>query len=449
MDFPDIVLRILGILHTNINKRLPLLKQFQGQVERLNYPVFSNLLKGLCDFYSARENIQRFRISRTEDTSFREESAMRREAIKMANSSVKYLEKAKLIAEKEICSKKYKRIFNAIVQQFVYLAKNFRCRQVLVLHMNNLEYDKARKIAQEGLDLAIDGLMYGSQEMTIDELLKPPFFQVDINFYQGNLKEIDAYERLCDKKFWEIESEDFLEVARLFDDSAKDLEKAADTSHDLDVLTSIPRAWSCLLKFMARPTLAGLEFLAEFKKLESSELVRKHFSPPVTRKISRRRQRAEAMSRFFRNNVVKVACWNIFSELHYNINIIETYLNEEENKELLRNKLKTAKIPEKRLEMYNGHLTYERAIDDVDNYLHRLLPLTIHKKEKPSLLVAKDLYYYCKHEKIQTDFYSTRRDEFAEEFMEKALQDYKSLLALNLDRKRFLEILEKMRAQKL
>jgi len=315
--------------------------------------------------------------------------------------------------------------------------------------MNNLDYEKAGDAAREGIDRAIDGKMYRSVIIHKENMLKVPNFSIDECFFKGNLLEIAAYVKLDKKSFLELTREHFLEVASLFDDAVEALAKACYTPRDRATLTSIPKAWSNLLKFTANPNLEGLEYLAQFEEqLESSHLIKRQFAPTrIPERKSKRRQKAAAMGDYYRKNVIKVGCWNIFSELHQHVNIVETSINNKRGyKEFLQKKLRSTKISQERLECYDGekNLTYDRIIDDIQNYLPHLFPLGIRASAKnSSLVITKDLYSFIKHEKIFTKSDLYRKEEFAENLMKKILKNYKILLTLNLDRERFLEKIRK------
>ena len=428
-----------AILNGNIAQRLPKLTQLRARVKKLNEYFIARLLEGLCDYYEAREMVQTYQASKNDNTSYDEEVEMREKVISLAVKTVYTLKASRDMSKNLDAPKEIRNKIESSIDWHIYLATNLDFRQRLIISMNDLNYSEAKKLAESGLELA--KIQPGSQKSIM----------TNINFYAGNLKEIEAFERFCDKRFWEITTNDFMASSKLFDQSVEILERAATLNVDLDRLTSVSKAWSYLLRFIARPSLENLEYLAEYRKLEESfPTVRRQFSFEETRHVSRRKLRAARMSAFLRDSVYKIACWNVFNELHFNVNLVEGFINVPSNKELLRNIFSKTKMPIDRLNRYfelneesKSHLTYEYFMDDIEKYLPDLLPLTAGPKNQPSLILAKNLYHLCKHQNIQADIYSPKREQFTELFVDKILKGYKVLKTLNLDRTRFLSSLEK------
>jgi len=427
------------ILRENIAQRLPKLIQLRGQVKRIGKPFISILLESLCGYYEAREILQIYQASKGENTSYDEEVEKREKVIALLNNTLYDLEKARDMAKLQEIPENTLRKVESTIDWYTYLATNLDLRQRLILSMNDLEYSEAMKIAKKGLELA--KTLSSNQKAVI----------ANINFYAGHLKEIEAFEKFCDKRFWEITSNDFLCSSRLFDESVKILERVATKRVDLERLTSVSKAWSYLLGFIAKPSLENIEYLAKYRQLEESfPTVRRQFAIDKERNVSKRKLRAARMRAFLRDSVYKIACWNVFNELHFNVNLIESYINAPSRRELLFKIFEKAGMPKERLIRYSVlnegnklHLTYEYFINDVEEYLPGFLPLTIGKNDKPSLIIAKNLYHLCKHQKIQVDIFSPIRDQFTELFVDKILKEHAILKTLNLDRTRFLESLEK------
>lgn len=433
----SIIKRIDTILRGDLSQRLPQLKQLLARAryvkdkrKRTVFPQARALLEGLCEYLDAYDKLQEYHISRSRspDSSFEEEIRTREKVIGKAGQAIYFLQKSKNLAKETVTLESDRQMIESTIDWHLYLANNLRRRQNLILHMNDLEYRKARPIAKEGLDLA----------------KKQKGARHDVKFYAGNLIEIDAFEKFHDKKFWEVRILDFQESASLFEKAVSFLEGCAQTEEDLETMTFVPKAWSYLLRFVANPSLENLAHLFEYRKLShESLLVKRHFEPHKLHNISKRRRRAIEMHQFFRNRVTRIACWNIFSALHNNINLVETFVNE--NKDTMLKMFMATEIPEKRLSRYADPdipMTFEYFIDDIKNYLNDFLPQMVRKKDRPSLVVAKDLYYFCKHEPIEMNLFA-EKDKFAEDFIEKALEEYKSLERLNIDVKRFLKRLRR------
>lgn len=146
------------------------------------------------------------------------------------------------------------------------------------------------------------------------------------------------------------------------------------------------------------------------------------------------------MTQFMRSNVIKIACWNIFSEIRYNLNRIETSANE--NIKALERHFEEKKMEPRRLEKYKPNpdrpeqepeVTCDRFIEDLEKYSQELLPTTVGRKERPSIVVANDIYHFCKHEKMHMDFYSATVDKFSTGFIERVAKEFNTLQKLSVD----------------
>ncbi len=438
-DQSSILRDIENVLKKDVKQRLPELKKLSGRTKKMENAFLSKVVDGLLDYYDAYDQVQSYGISRRmwsseeQDSLFDVETQVRENAIGKFKGCIMSLGQASRLASESTALESERSKIVGIIDLHIYRATILSKRQHLVLCMNNLEYDEARRTAQEGLECARRRSEKGE--------VVPPDVKVDINFFAGNLKEIDAFEKISNKKFWEVRSADFREAAKSFEDAASCLERAAYTQTDKDKLISVPKAWSYLSRFISNPSLTNFSPLIEFRKLESvSQAVKTSFAIREPSDVSKRKQRSVRMAQFMRSNVIKIACWNIFSEIRYNLNRIETSANE--NIRALERHFEEKKMEPKRLERYKPkpdrpeqepEVTSDRFIEDLEKYSPELLPTTVGKKERPSIVVANDIYHFCKHEKMQMDFYSATVDKFSTDFIERVVKEFNTLQKLSVD----------------
>jgi len=145
------------------------------------------------------------------------------------------------------------------------------------------------------------------------------------------------------------------------------------------------------------------------------------------------------MSQFIKGTVIKVAAWNIFSEIRYNLNLIETAANSKID--CLSRYFTDKGMDPKRLEYYlikpekrsKTDVTCDRFITDLEKTSSELLPPVLNKHERSSIVIAHDIYHFCKHQKMQFDLYSSTVDQFSAEFIERVEKEYKKLSRLSID----------------
>jgi hypothetical protein len=441
--------RIFSIMKLTVNDREPKLQEVKSYIKKLNNQFFSKLVDGLWEYYSADKQVKIFRATKTLDTTFDEENDVRNEAIDGFKTATINLEEAKKYLTSQIINEYEKKKISQIIDDHFYRSQVHMIRQELILFMNNLSYDDALKLSNMGLNLA---------SSRYDQLSKAPASvqensKQDINFFAGHKREIDAY-KILNKPFWDITNKDFFEAASLFESAIGCLKLAAATKKGepselaMAELTAVPLALMHLLRFMARPSLSNIEEFAEYKKTEETYFPDTALLSGVeSEAVSKRKLRLARLLKYFKNNTIKIASWEIYGELHYNVNLIEIFVNDKKIKPLLLSKFRKKVFPDSsnqkefiyrvtKYENLDNLVTFDRFVDDVEGYFPELLPAKV-GHETNSLTIAKDLYHFMKHEDIRQNLYSVEREKFAEDFINRVLEKYSELKTLTMDAKRF------------
>lgn len=440
------------ILQMPIGQRLPELRKLFGVANKLNNDFLTKLLNGLIEYHFATDEVKTFNISKklsyleNQESSFEQEIQVRENAISRLTYSIGLLQEAMGLLTNFIDSDSEAWKFKKHLDLYIYRSNISSCRQKLVLNLNNLEYHDARNTAQIGLDCA------KKQSQKFVNFPVPKNIQADLDIFAGALKEIEAFEKFSNKPLWEVKNSDFREAAKLFEQAVECLERASISEIDKDRLASVPRAWSYLLKFMSNPTLTNFGEYINFSKLENSSIIVKaNFTLLSSNENSKRKQRSARISQFIKSSVIKTASWNIFSEIRYNLNLIETSANDKID--LLAPYFLERGMDKKRLERYlvrpenkeqKPEVTCDRFISDLETTTPDLLPTTLKKNQRPSIVIANDIYHFCKHQKMQVDFYSITVDKFSTEFLERISKEFETLKRLSIDTDDLLKRLNKL-----
>ena len=405
-------------------------------LKKYNIRFCRKTLKGLLWFYKAKALLLEYKKSDKSELTSEYEQKIREKAIGMARHAKLDLQDAEKEIEVLEIPVQPKSSFAGILKSHICLSDILQFRQQVSIHLTNADYKKSKKLGLKGRDLVKDymkDLRSGSVASRLPQ---------DLNFFMGAVFESEAFEAFIDKKFWEINVNDFEKAAKKFERAIKCYESACETPLDEDILIPVPRAWVALLKFSASPTFENFEQVIIFQRLaEKYDKVRTTFgfaTPKENEKRSERTRRAQKISVFMRNSVYQHAALNIFAKIRGIIAPVESMVNE--NKQLIYSRLKLSGVPEKRLKWYlePRHITFDRFIADCDKYLPNILPTA-------SLVKVKSVYSWCKHAPQKSiNIYSQPSEDFAEKLIQKIYKKYEDIQTLNGDLNVFLENLKMM-----
>jgi len=372
------------------------LQLLRKKINSYGIPFFNQFLKGLYTYSKLAEK----RKGITKELEYVQKKAQREKLVEMTKETKYLLGEAKKKLDLLDIPEEYKEDFEDLIRTVSYYATTQEFWQQAIVSMYEGDYDEAEDLAEKGLEEAKNR---GNSR--------------NINQFAGLKFECKAFRAFVDKRWWEINSKDFTEAVKGFQEALDCYVRAEAT----EKITSVPLALINILQFIASPTFDNLTYLVEFGELRDRYPTIAHAFRPARSSISERHRLRDLIMQFLGNVAYKIAAFNIFEEFRTMVVELENFAwkTDQVYREVKR------KIPD-RASLYNTkHApSIENFVDDCTELFGKDLP--------ESIIMLKDIYHDCKHKKIYIN-YTPEPDKFAEELVNRVISSYEVLKGLRDD----------------